>query len=657
MNKIKELINELNRASELYYNGKESFLTDAEFDKKLDELKALEQKYKIIYANSPTINVGAPVLDGIKTISITSKPMLSLDKAHTAKEIINFLNGYDIIGSVKCDGLSIRLIYKNTDLVSANTRGNGFEGQDITEHAKHFLNVPVKIAKTGTYIIDGEAVILEPDLAIVNSTRTGDDIFKVARNAASGAFTLQDMREFTNRRVSFIAWDVIEGGSTNYYHYNIEEAKNLGFTVVPAIALDSAKVEQEEIDNINQDILKIAKENGLPCDGVVWRINDIIAGDKLGKTAHHFLNAIAWKPQDEEYETELLDIELSMGRTGILTPVAIFKPIEIDGSIVERANLHNVSVMIDTLGKYPDKYQKIWVTKRNMIIPNIERAIKNNIPHDHIIFAFDQWIPCPCCGESIKIIESDSGVLNMICDNPNCEGQLINKIEHYLGKKGLDVKGISKATIGKLLDWGWINNLFDIYTLRIHQKEWIKKPGFGQASVIKILDAIDNSKKNVDLASFIAGCGIPLVGKTIAKEIVKYYDTWEDFREAVGGDWTQFDGFGPEISKAINSFDYSTFDKIAEMLTFKQPEVQNKITSAAAIKDKKFCATGKLKNFTRDSLKADIEAHGGKMVGSVTSATDYLITNTPDSGTAKNRDAQRLGVKIITEDEYLNLKF
>lgn len=656
MNKIKELINELNRASKLYYNGKESFLTDAEFDKKLDELKALEQKYKIIYANSPTINVGAPVLDGIKTISITSKPMLSLDKAHTAEKIINFLNGYDIIGSVKCDGLSIRLIYKDTDLVSANTRGDGFEGQDITEHAKHFLNIPIKIAKTGTYIIDGEAVILESDLAIVNSTRTGDDIFKVARNAASGAFTLQDMKEFTNRRVSFIAWDVIEGGSTNYYHYNMEEAAELGFTIVPMLALDCTKIEQEEIDNINQYLLTDAEVKGIPCDGVVWKINDIIAGNEKGKTAHHFLNAIAWKPQDEEYPSELLDIEWSMGRTGVLTPVAICNPIEIDGAMIERCSLHNLSILRKTLGNYPEQNQSIWIVKRNSIIPQISRAIKNDILHDHVL-SNGTITYCPCCGEPVKIKESDGGVLNAICDNPNCSGQLINKLDHYLGTKGLDVKGISKMTLEKLINWGWLNNVFDIYTLRIYQKEWISKPGFGQASVLKILDAIDNSKKDVDLVSFISALGVPLVGKTIAKEIVKYYDTWEDFRAAVGGDWTEFDGFGPELSKAINNFDYAEADKIAGFLTFKQPEVQNKITSAAAIKDKKFCATGKLKNFTRDSLKADIEAHGGKMVGSVTSATDYLITNTPDSGTAKNRDAQRLGVKIITEEEYLKLKY
>ena len=656
MNKMIQLINELNKASELYYNGKESFLTDEEFDFKLEELKKLEQEQKIIYTNSPTINVGAPILTELNKIQIKDKPMLSLDKVHSAKEIINFSDGYDLIASIKCDGLSVRLIYENTDLVSANTRGNGFEGSDITEHIKHFLNVPIKIAKTGTYIIDGEAIIYDNDFAIINK----NEEFKNNRNTASGALSLLDTSIVDERRLSFIAWDVVKGGNEQYYHYNLEEAEKLGFTVVPALALDCTKIENEEINQINETLLNQAKEKGIPCDGIVWKINDIKAGNDKGQTAHHFLNAIAWKPHDEEYKTELLNIEFSMGRTGVLTPIAIFKPIEIDGTIVERASLHNVSVMKETLGLYPDLYQPIWVYKANMIIPQISRAVKNNVPHDHIIFAYDQWIPCPCCGKPIEFIESDTGVVNAICGNPLCEGKLENRIDHYLGKKGLDVKGISKATIGKLIDWGWIQKLIDIYSLDEYKESWINQSGFGIASVNKILDAIEKSKNNILLSDFISALGIPLVGKTIAKEITKYYITWSDFRNAVGGDWTEFEGFGPEISKSINNFDYTEADMIAEWLSFATPDssIKEQIL-ASAIKDKVFCTTGKLisgqfKN--RDELKADIESYGGKLVGSVTSKTDYLITNTPDSGTSKNKEAQKLGVKIITENEYLQMR-
>ena len=653
MNRMIELINELNKASELYYNGKESFLTDKEFDAKLEELKKLEQEQKVVYSNSPTINVGSPILSEINKITISDKPMLSLDKVHSAEEIIDFSDGYDLIASIKCDGLSVRLIYENTDLVSANTRGNGYEGGDITEHIKHFLNVPMKIAKSGRYIIDGEAIIYNKDFNLIN--KNGE--FANSRNTASGALSLLDMSIVEQRRLSFIAWDIIEGASTKWHHYNLEEAEELGFTTVPSVILDCTKVEKEEINQINEDLLLEAEKfYGIPCDGIVWKINDIDTGRKKGQTAHHFLNAVAWKPQDKEYETELLDIELSMGRTGVLTPVAIFNPIEIDGTIVERASLHNISIMKEILGDSPYKNQKIWVFKANQIIPQISHAEKS---FGEPIFDKTSKILCPICGEPITIEESASGVLNMVCGNPSCAGKLENKIDHYLGIKGLNVKGISKATISKLIDWGWINGLKDLYGLESHKAEWESKPGFGKASVSKILDAINSAGKHTKLEQFIAAIGIPLIGSSVAKQIVKYYTTWSDFRDAIGGDWTEFEGFGPEMSKAINSFDYTEVDEIAGGLAFIQQETQPEVTPAAAIKDKKFCMTGKLisgmfKN--RDALKADIEAHGGKLVSSVTTTTDYLITNTPDSGTAKNKSAQALGVNIITEAEYIAMR-
>ena len=651
--KMQKLINELNKASELYYNGKESFLTDKEYDIKLEELKKLEQEQKIIYSNSPTINVGAPVLTELNKIQIKDKPMLSLDKVHSAQEIINFSDGYDLIASIKCDGLSVRLIYQDTELISANTRGNGYEGSDITEHIKHFLNVPLKIAKTGTYIIDGEAIIYDKDFEIININND----FKNNRNTASGALSLLDMSIVDNRRLSFIAWDIIKGGTTELYRYNLEEAKNLGFTVVPAFALPYIK--QEEIDLMNEDLIAIAKREGIPCDGVVWKINDIKAGNSKGQTAHHFLNAVAWKPTDEEYETELLDIEWSMGRTGQITPIAIFKPIKIDETIVSRASMHNLSIMRETLGEFPEQLQKIYVVKKNQIIPQITRAeYKNDTIHDHIL---DNGLCtiCPICGEPTKIIESDSGVLNVVCGNPSCEGKLENRIDHYLGKKGLDVKGISKMTIRKLIDWGWINGLKDIYGLEQYRVEWESKPGFGKASVGKILNAINAEGRHTELESFISAIGIPLVGRSVAKEIVKYYTTWEDFRNAVGGDWTEFEGFGPEISRSINNFDYSEIDEIAAFIEFKQPEIQNKgeQNAIAAIKDKVFCITGKMVNYkNRDLLKEEIESLGGKVGTSVTTKTNYLINNDISSNSSKNKKAKELGIPIITEEDYIKMK-
>lgn len=648
-NVMKELINELNKASELYYNGKESPLTDAEFDAKLNELKALEQKQCVVYANSPTITVGAPVLSELKKVKICGKPMLSLDKVHSAEEIISFDSSDDLIASVKCDGLSVRLIYEDTNFISANTRGDGETGADITEHVKHFLNVPLKIAKNGRYVIDGEAIILQKDFDIIN--QNGE--FKNPRNAASGALSLLDISIVEKRRLSFIAWDVIEGGESELFHYNMEEAKELGFTIVPMLALDCTKVEKDEIDKVNEDLTKTAEGLGLPQDGVVWRINDNQIYESKGRTEHHFRGAIAWKPENIEVETELLDIELSEGRTGVLTPVAIFKPVELLGSVVEKASLHNLSVLRNILGMHPYRGQKIKIFKANLIIPQLSwgDTDENNIDWDNLI----KFSTCPTCGEPIEVKDND-GVITMWCGNPNCSGKLINRLDHFCGTKGLDIKGLSKKTIGKLIEWGFVNGLTDIFRLDRYRTEWISKEGFGTASVDKILARIDETRKCTKLESFISSLGISLVGTRVSKEIVKYYPTWEEFRNAVGSNWSDLEGFGPEMESAINNFDYAEADEVVQYLTFPiEDEDQNEATPAAAIQGKTFVITGKLSR-KRDEIKAEIESLGGRVTGSVSSKTDYLICNDKNSTTGKSADAKRLGIKIISEEEYLNLK-
>lgn len=649
---IKNLVTLLNHYSDLYYIGKPE-ISDKEFDTLLEQLKTLEEETGIIYADSPTANVGSVVLGEVNKVDITDKPMLSLDKVHSAKEVETFSDGYDMIASIKCDGLSTRLIYENGELISANTRGNGYQGGDVTEHVKQFLNVPLKINKAGRYIIDGESVILQKDFEIIN--KNGQ--FKNPRNTASGSLALLDTSIVKQRRLSFIAWDVIEGGKSNsFYHYNLEEAEDLGFTVVPAAALDCTNVLTEQIDELNKDLLNRATEMGIPCDGVVWRINDIKAGAMKGQTAHHFLNAIAWKPQIEEYETYLLDIEWSMGRTGVLTPVAIFQPVEADGSTLERASLHNLSVLKATLGEYPENSQRIWVAKMNEIIPQITRAEKNNLKHEHIIVNAECSV-CPICGQPTEVVESDGGVLNVVCKNPACEGKLANRIDHFFGEKGLNVKGISMKTIEKLINWGWVNGIKDVYDLEKHRSEWESKAGFGKASVEKILSAINTTGRCTKLESFISALGIPLVGKTIAKEISKYYSTWEDFREAVGGDWTILEGFGEELNKAINTFNFTEADLIAAGITFVSSGITIGENTAAALKDKIFCITGKVYTFkNRDELKADIESYGGKVVGSMSSKVNYLINNDAASSSAKNKAAQAAGIPIITEEEYIQMR-
>ena len=641
---IRYLINLLNEFTEEYDRGT-PIISDKDYDNIYFKLVKMEQATGIIYPDSPTQSIHFEIKSKLDKVIHDQPPMLSLDKTKDSDIVSSFVKGHDWFGMFKMDGLSCRLIYKDGKLIQASTRGNGIEGEDITHNVLVMSNVPKSIPNLELTIVDGEIVC---DLNTFNEKFSNS--YANPRNFASGSIRQLSSKESASRCLSFVAWDLIKGcDDIDFNFWRLEKLDDWGFTTVPRVG-DAETIE----DAIN--ILDRMEEHKLwPIDGYVFKFESKKYGESLGRTEHHFNYAIAMKFYDEEYETELLDIDWTMGRTGILTPVAVFKPVDTGDSIIERASMHNLSIMRELLGRYPEQNQKIYVAKVNMIIPQVIRAeTRNDSFHDHIL---NNGIctTCPICGEPTEIVQSDSGVYNVICGNPSCEGKLENRIDHYLGKKGLNVKGISKMTIRKLIEWGWLNEIADIYRLSKYRSEWESKPGFGKASVNKIINAIETDGKQTQLESFMSAIGIPLVGKTIAKEICKYYNSWSDFREAVGGDWTEFEGFGPEISKAINNFDYTEADKIAGMLDFIQPEIQNKVVPTAAIKDKKFCATGKLQNFTRDSLKADIEAHGGKLVSSVTSVTDYLITNTPNSNTQKNKDAARLGVKVITEEEYIKL--
>lgn len=640
-----ELKEKINKAKFAYYNTDNPIISDKEYDNLIKK-----------YGEEPS--VGAPVLNSIKKIKIVDKPMLSLDKVHNEKEIISFSNGYDIVASIKCDGLSVRLIYKNGMLFSANTRGNGSEGADITEHIKYFTNVPLKILKTEKYIIDGEAIIYDDDFKIINKNNQ----FKNSRNTASGSLALLDMNIVKQRRLSFIAWDIIQGGcSSECYHYNMEEAEKLGFTTVPMLILDATKIEQEEIANINQTLLKESKEKGIPYDGIVWRINDIKEGSRRGQTAHHFLNAIAWKPADEMYETRLKYIDWTMGRTGVLTPVAVFEPVDIDGSIVERASLHNVSVMRDVLGDCSYVGESLRVAKMNMIIPQVLEAgpkmtYEEILKHGRIK-ALDEISICPICGGKVSITPSDNGILNAICQNPSCEGKLINRLDHFCGKKGLDIKGISKATLNKLIDWGWVESPIDIFTLCLHKSEWVKKAGFGIASVNKILNSIEEHKKTT-LAAFISSLGIPLIGVSVAKILAETFDTYEDFRKAVDNKEYSFallTGFGPEMNSALKSFDFTEADSIVPFLSIETKKItkEESITNKK-LKDKVVVITGKLITFkNRNELKEIILKNGGKVTDSITSKTSLLINNDINSTSSKNKAAKSKGIPIISETDFI----
>lgn len=453
-------VRELNKASEAYYNTGQPIMSDCEFDNKLEELRHWEEETGIILSNSPTHNVGAIVLDNIKEVTHKT-PMLSLEKCHSVEEIVKFANNHNLVASVKLDGLTVRLTYKDGNLILAESRGNGTVGSDVTEHVKQFTNVPLHINKEGTYVIDGEALIKLDDFAEININRE----YKNSRNLAAGTLSSLDTSVVKDRKLSWYAWEVVEGSSVNEFQKQLLEAVDFGFEIVPNVLLSEVKKDNNlyddnlAIDTCLHLIFDIADNNKLPQDGVVFKFDDVKYGKSLGNTSHHFRNGIAYKIFNDSVETTLRDIEWSGGKTGILTPVAIFDTVDIEGSEVSRASLHNISIMNEILGR-SWRGQKIGVYKANMIIPAIRWAEQfDSSKFDDLVLDVSYInIPdkCPICGQPTKIVKDNNSEV-LVCTNDNCKGKLLGKLSHAVSRDALNVDGLSEATIEKFINLGWLN--------------------------------------------------------------------------------------------------------------------------------------------------------------------------------------------------------
>lgn len=639
-NKIRKLIDELNYHGLLYENG-QAVISDKEWDDMYFELQKLENEYQIYFEDSPTQCLSYQTVDKLNKIEHTH-PMLSLDKTKDIETVKSFIGDKDYIAMAKMDGLTCSLTYENGYLVRAETRGNGIVGEDILHNALQVKNIPNKINYKDKLVIDGEIICTYKDF------EQFADEYKNPRNFASGSIRLLDSEESSARNLTFIAWDVVEGlDNCQTLAKKLTQLDRLNFTTVPR-TYNLIKEDGTLEDNFI--IQKDCKELGYPIDGVVYKYNNCKEYKAAGKTDHHFKGGLAYKFYDEEYETTLKDIEWTMGRTGQLTPVAIYEDVDIDGTICNRASLHNISILEETLHGPGWIGQKIKIAKMNMIIPQITKAEGDEVGIEKNYIEYPQL--CPICGE-VTIIKQENESKVLYCSNPACTGKLINRLDHFCDKKGLDIKGLSKATLEKLIDWDWVHDARDIFLLKDHISEWQDKSGFGVASVHNILEAIQIAE-HTTLDKVIAAAGIPEVGSRVAKDLASHYNSWNDFRKET--DFTQYNGIGEVMNNNLLTFDYSEIDYIVENYLIIKKEEKTNNNSENKLNNLTFCITGKTNVFkNRTELQSFIEANGGKAASSVTKNVDYLINNDVSSTSSKNIRAKELDIKIIDEQTFMNM--
>ena len=643
MQYYQNLIEQLNNATKAYDEGK-PYMSDKEWDALYWEVVQWEQTHGIALSHSPTQQIHYEVVNELSKVE-HDYPMLSLDKTKSLDELNEFCGNRSAFLSLKLDGLTCRLTYVGGRLRRAETRGNGAVGEDITHNAMVIPSIPKHIQTYDKLVVDGEIICLDPDFVEFQ------DQYANSRNFAAGSIRLLDSHECEKRKLTFVAWEVVEGfEQTNSAIDKLQDARKLGFHVVPFEIIYKETIAETLVESLKT----VAKIGGYPIDGLVAKYDDIAFGHSLGMTAHHRRDGLAFKFFDETVISHLLDVEWTMGRTGVLTPVAIFKPVDFDGSTIERASLHNVSIMEELFGIIgPYKGDEVHVFKANMIIPQIQSVKHINTNREYKI-EYPQV--CPVCGGEVYLNTMNSSTF-IVCKNPSCEGKLINKLDHFCGKSGLDIKGLSKATLEKLIDWGWVNCFADLFKLKDYEANWKLQPGFGEASVRKLLDAIEQARINSTHEAFISAIGIPMIGKTMVKELVKNgVTTYNQLRNMVDDkfDFSQFNGFGYEKSDSLLRFNYHEADMAYHEMLLVEPKAEEK--KEQSLEGKSIVITGTLTHFkNRAELQKVIEAAGGKVVGSVSKNTSYLINNDIESTSSKNQTAKRLGVPIITEENFLKL--
>lgn len=642
LNRMKELIEILNNASRLYYQYSTPIMTDFEYDKLYDELEKLEKETNTVLSNSPTQNVEPEAIDSLVKVEHPA-PMLSLSKTKSISELASFLGNQEGLISWKLDGLTIVLTYKDGKLSSGVTRGNGIIGEVVTENVKKFKNIPLTIPYKGTLVVRGEAVIKYSDFNKMNEELDDDSSqYKNPRNLCSGSVRQLDSKVTAKRNVNCIIFALIE--SEKKFKLKSEEfewLKSLGFDVVEYHKVTSNNLEEQVLYFKNK-----INEYDIPSDGLVLLYNDIEYGKQLGTTAKYPKNAIAFKWQDETAETKLIDVGWLVSRTGLINPVAVFEPVELEGTIVSRASLHNVSILQGLSLGIGDT---ILVYKANMIIPQIA---------DNLTQSNSLAIPnkCPVCNHEAKIISSND-VKYLYCMNDFCPAKLVKRLSQFTSRNAMNIEGLSDAIINKLADEGLIKTYADIYNLKRYKNDIISFEGFGEKSYDNLINSIEKSR-NVKLANFIFALGIPDIGLSRAKLICKNYSNdINKIRNLTFEELSKIDGIGEIIAKGwIDTFNNNDFIKELELLLKEVNFTDTSIDNNQPLKDLTFVITGSVNNFTnRDELVEYIESYGGKVVKAISNNVNYLINNDITSTSTKNTKAKELGIKIISENDLMSM--
>ena len=646
--RIRELIGTLRAAGRAYYQESREIMSNFEYDKLYDELVSLEKETGIVFANSPTQNVGYEVVSALPK-ERHEKPMLSLNKTKSVEELADWLGGQTGLLSWKMDGLTIVLTYQNGTLVKAVTRGNGEIGEVITANAKAFVNVPLNISYQGELILRGEAIIRYSDFEKINEQIEDVDAkYKNPRNLCSGSVRQLNSEITAQRQVHFYAFSLVKADGIDFKNSRKEQfewLKTQGFEVV-----EYHEVTKETLPETVKMSSEAIAENDTPSDGLVLLYDDIAYGQSLGRTAKFPRDSIAFKWADEIQETKLLYIEWSASRTGLINPVAVFEPVELEGTTVSRASVHNISIMEALELGAGDR---ITVYKANMIIPqiadNLTRSGVRDIPE-----------ACPVCGGQTEVRQLND-VKSLYCTNPDCQAKKIKSFTLFTSRDALNIAGLSEATLEKFIGVGMIHEYADIFHLDRHQEEIVEMDGFGQKSYDNLIAAAEKAS-HTTLPRMVYGLGVAGIGLANAKMICRHFkNDFEAMRHATVEELVEIDGIGEVLAQAWTAFfsdgkNNAIVDHLLAELTFEAGDEESSEGADEAFAGMNFVITGSLEHFkNRKELQELIERRGGKVTGSVTSKTNYLINNDVASSSSKNKKARELGVPILSEEEFLKL--